>query len=779
MNREENFPREVRELLTNLRQGIRRYVVLRGLGTAIAFVSLSVWGTFFLDWGYFQLERADLPLTVRVAVLIGAIGGFFAALWNLIFSRVCREFSSQSLAAVLERSFPELDGRLLTIVELADDPGTSGGLSRSMYERTAVELRLLLTDLPWKRVFDRKPLRKSLTIGFLTTLATAGLATAAPATMKLWFERDVLLRQVSWPRVTRYQLSARVPPQERTLVFRDRTLFHPRGGDLSLMIQIVEGGVIPDRVELRTRQTVSGTGNRGFFTRQGENRFLYTLTGISQDLTFQIRAGDAEREWYRIIPVDPPRIDRMEFLPKYPTYTRLNRDGTSSTPEPVIDSTIALPLGTELMLEAICNKPMTLVTIATERFELEIGHNRSTMSIFDGASLGTRGERLTVSGGEEWLSEDGRRFRLPLALTKTGELSAGAPQAIGIAGTETLKVSLEDDRGILSGEPTRLTLQGIEDESPRIVTMLNGIGSSITRKAMIPIQGKITDDYGVEAAHFESQIDGSEAVGKVNLTRPPTGEREYPISRQPNQMWEIFDVLPLELKIGQKLGVGVVATDGDTLNGPHRTSGERYQFQIVSDEALLSLLHARELNLRQRYEQIIAELKRIRGDLHTLERKSGSEEGDRIDEKGIASRNLLGLRKNHNESMSVERGFSEILQETLNNRIETTQSLDRLENKLIHPLHRLNQTDYNETDQDLGELQVLLDNRQQTAEKLPLILGRIDRMLDKMESILKEMRRLETYGELVEMLKSIKTEQEELKRQTERERKRQAIEGLK
>ena len=54
MNREENFPREVRELLTNLRQGIRRYVVLRGLGTAIAFVSLSVWGTFFLDWGTFS-----------------------------------------------------------------------------------------------------------------------------------------------------------------------------------------------------------------------------------------------------------------------------------------------------------------------------------------------------------------------------------------------------------------------------------------------------------------------------------------------------------------------------------------------------------------------------------------------------------------------------------------------------------------------------------------------------------------------------------------------------
>ncbi|MCA9097039.1 MAG: hypothetical protein KDA36_01590 [Planctomycetaceae bacterium] len=779
MSRERNYPREVDDLLTNLRRGIRQYVLLRGLGGVLSVCCLAVWGTFLLDWGYFQLERADLPRGVRAAILVATVSGICVALFQFVLSRLWREFSPRSLAAVLERTFPELDSRLLTIVELVNDPGTSQGLSKEMYERTTLELRQTMADLPWKNVFDWRPFRKTLTRMFLLMLATAGLATVAPAEMKLWVRRDVFLQHAPWPRQTRYQLSARVPPQERPMEFHDGTLFHPRGGDLSLLIQIEEGAVVPNRIEFRSKETVSGIRNRGYFTRQGENRFLYTLTGISQDLTFQIRAGDAEREWYRVVLVDPPRIDRMEYLPKYPDYTRLNREETAREPQPVLDSTLELPLGTKLTLNAICNKPMTRVSIATERFEVEIDQKVASISYFDAETSGSRGERIPIPNGEKWLSEKGRRFQLPLVMSRPGVTKSAELNAIDIAGTEMLKISLEDDHGIQTGQPIRLTLMGIEDESPRVVTMLSGIGSSITRKAMIPIRGKITDDYGVEAAYFEYQIDGKQEEKRSDLKQPPTGEQEHLIAREPNQSWEVFDALPLDLKIGQKLGVGITALDGDTLSGPHRTTGERYQFEVVTDEALLSILHGRELNLRQRFEQIMAELKRLRGDLQTVSTKPGEDPQDEIHRKGIVSRNLLGLRKNHNESMSVEQGFEEIRRETLNNRIETTQSLERLENKLIRPLHSLNETDYNEVDQDLGELQVKLETGTAIEESLPRITGRIDQMLAKMESILKEMRRLETYGELVEMLKSIKLEQEELKRLTERERKRQAIEGLK
>lgn len=785
MSREPDYPREVSELLEKLRGGIRRYVLLRGCCVVLWEACLAAGTIFALDWGYFLLERADLPLGLRIGLLCIAAFLLIATFVDQVFLRVRKKLSPSALAAVLERTFPILDSRLLTVVELADQPATRSGLSREMYERTALELRSILTNLPWKNVFDPRPLRKSLLAALAGVLVLAGISLAAPATMKLCFQRDVLLSHVSWPRETRYLILGKVPPRERLVEFRDRILFHSRGADLSLIIEIQPGAVVPERVEIRSVEMQSGVRGRGFFTRQGTDRFLYTLAGINHDLRFQIRAGDAERVWYRVIPVDPPRVDRMEYVPKYPEYTRLNPVGGVLTAEPVLDSSIRLPVGTELTLSAVLNKPLAMVRVTTDRLEVEIDRQGAYLSVFETqGNLSGRGERVRIPGNEFLLTKDGAGFRLPFRLDSSpAENTGGAISpnsgAIPIPGSETLRISLEDEQGIQSMEPLQLTLQGAEDEPPRVTTMLSGIGSSITRKAMIPIQGKITDDYGVESVQFEYQRGSNQENRTGDLQRPPDREREFQLSRAPDQPWEIFDVLPLELKEGDKLALTMTAADGDTLHGPHRTSGERYQFQVVSDEALLSLLHARELNLRQRFEQIIGEVKRSRGDLATLESKSSGAGAERMDEKGLVSRNLLGLRKNHNETKSVEQGFVEIRRETFNNRMETTQSLDRLENKLIGPLHQLNEVDYNEADQDLGELQVRLDQAEIDPQEIAKVLARLDRMIERMESILKEMRRLESFGELVEMLKSIKSDQEELKRLTEREQKRQAIEKLK
>lgn len=783
MNAPRDYPREVSELLEKFRRGIRRYVLLRGSALVVVIVCLSVWATFTIDRGYFQVDRSDLPLWLRGVLLATSCGAVLAALLNFVVFRVWRDFSARSLATVLERQFPNLESRLLTVVELAEDSASAEGLSGEMYARTAGELRRLLEGLPWKNAFDWRPLRQASTLAVVSVMSIGILGGMFPENFRLWFERDVLLREVSWPRETRYQMWAKLPGQERLIELREGRLYHPRGGDLALLVQIEKGSRVPDRVELRFQEAQGGARNRGFFTRQGEDKFLYTLTGVSQDLLFQVRAGDAERHWSRVEVVDPPRIERMDYVPEYPAYTKLAPEGGRPEGQPVIDSTVSLPIGTVLKLSGYCNKPMVRVEIETDRFAVRLEKGKGTISVFDANSSEVRGEEVTIADAGEWLAGDGSGFQLPLQMA-AGGVSAGIAKGSGgnslipINGAEALRISLEDEQGIRTSEPMRLNLRGVEDEAPRVMTMLYGVGASITRKAMIPVQGKVTDDYGVEEGYFEYQIDGNADVKKGTLQSPPGGEREFSLSRQGDQAWEILDVRPLELKEGQKLAVGLTAADGDTLGGPHRTTGERYQFQIVSDEGLLSLLHARELNLRQRFEQIMAELGRLRADLATLQ-QGPAEGGDRTNEKGIVSRNLLGLRKNHNESMSVEQGFGEILRETLNNRIETTQSLERLELRLIRPLHALNADDYNEADQDLGELQVLMENGGSPAAPAGAIVGRLERMLAKMETILKEMRRLETYGELVEMLKSIKTEQEELRRQTERERKRQAIEGLK
>ena len=79
------------------------------------------------------------------------------------------------------------------------------------------------------------------------------------------------------------------------------------------------------------------------------------------------------------------------------------------------------------------------------------------------------------------------------------------------------------------------------------------------------------------------------------------------MQREDADKTERFQVLPLDLKVGQKLVLCVSAEDGDNINGPHHSRGEEYAFQIVSDEDLLALLYVKEVNLRERFERIIAE----------------------------------------------------------------------------------------------------------------------------------------------------------------------------
>ena len=89
-----------------------------------------------------------------------------------------------------------------------------------------------------------------------------------------------------------------------------------------------------------------------------------------------------------------------------------------------------------------------------------------------------------------------------------------------------MRIELEDVDGITSVEPIRLLVNGIPDQPPVVQTELRGIGTSITRKATIPMAGKITDDYGIAKAEFQFRIDKDKDWRISPFRRPPAGTSE-------------------------------------------------------------------------------------------------------------------------------------------------------------------------------------------------------------------------------------------------------------
>ncbi len=801
---ENQLPPELTDLLARLRSRIQRYVLLEGTASVLVVLGILFWLSLGLDWSYFALQRAELPRWIRFVIEVAGICTCLALFAGWVGLRWLRQFRQRALALVLERRFPELNDRLITAIELTGEQQVQRPvLTQAMLARTIDEVREASSHLDLGTVFDKRPLMRAGISASCLFVSVLAFAICFSDVFGLWFRRNVLLANESWKRETAIQLVVLAEPGERVIEFKDGVYKHPRGSDLTLQASVLPGMKVPEQVQLRYLMSDGSARGRAYFSRLGDRQFKHTLTGLLNSLDCNLLAGDAERTPYHIEVVEPPRIDRIVLNSLFPKYTGWNEADEKTgavirTPKPVQGTQVSLPSGTDFLLQAETNKPLVGVRIQTAGYDLEFSRDVARLTLFqqDGQ---TRGGSFTISGASQWTAKDGRSFSVPFLLASAKDQAVisddgQARMPLRLPADAQLKIFLSDTDDVLTAEPARLAINSIIDEPPTIETQLRGIGSSITRKAIIPVTGVISDDYGVATARFDYRLDSADAQPRSFPTEPK-GSKKFALEQSETQKWLRFDVLPLELKVGQKLSLSVIAEDADDLSGPHFAQGEKYNFQIVSDEELLSQLYARELNLRQRFEQILIEIQRSQTeltlarktvvDLLDLGRKPKSVDRDQqLEVAGqnaatAAERGLYGIRKNHNETQAIGQSLGDIREEMINNAVDTPQTLERMDVKLLRPLKGINDIDFPDVDQRLGLFRLALQEQTDPLNRLDESLQALDRLKRKLELVLVEMRKLETYKELLEILKGIKAQQEELKKRTETENKRSIINKLK
>ncbi len=206
------------------------------------------------------------------------------------------------------------------------------------------------------------------------------------------------------------------------------------------------------------------------------------------------------------------------------------------------------------------------------------------------------------------------------------------------------------------------------------------------------------------------------------FTHVPEGSKQFGVD-------EKFKVLPLDLGVGQRFTLKVVAADADNLTGPHVSSGTPHSFQVVSDDELLALVAVKELNIRRRFEQILDEVNNTRKDLLLYRsrldeqkrcgpmQRPGSETEIRQQLAALdmavvtlVERSINGIRKNANETQSIEQEFGDIRDELENNAVpDVKPMLERIDEGIIIPLHSINTLDYNQIDDSLMLLRKVLE----------------------------------------------------------------------
>jgi hypothetical protein len=741
-------------------------------------------GGLALDYLPVWAGASEMPVAARAVVLAIICGGLLAVLYRWVFRRAFVPLANRSMAVLLERQFGVFRDSLVTSVELTEQPDHAGAFDPSMLVHTNQEALTEVDRVRLGSVFNYRPLFGSL-LGAAILLGTILLFyTLNQQALAVWVHRIYLLRDEPWPRSALIEVVGveLLGPEDASLAagdvplipFRDGRLKAAKGSNLRLRVRAaLKAKVVPETCTLHYR---TADGERGRVTmsrlkrsQDGYRQYTFSgkpLQGILTTVQFDVVGHDYRVRDYTIEAVDSPTIVGVELDCKFPAYmvdeqlgawTPRTLDWTSST---------QLPRGTEVTIRARANKPL-------KRVDLYHADTQET-------------EQLDCTG-----AADPQQFEVP-----AGRLDANL----------TLDVTLFDADDVVTERPYRIFIAAIPDEAPRVDVRLKGIGTAVTPDVMIPAAGKILDDYGVGRSWFDAVI--THATVAENEQKDQLLERDFPLA-QGGQVDAVFDLRELrsqankvELEPKDKLSLAIRAEDKHALDaGPNVGSGDRYQLDVVTPETLLAMLEAREIGLRRRFEQIVQEMTQARDFLTRVQSpapsagaepgdadRPGAEPGDKpVDEAKAAERSqslralrvqqaLQQTRKSAQELLGVAAGFQDIREELINNRVDAGDRRERLKEKIADPMQAVGETMFPELERREEVLEkLLLDDL--AAKKYDLSSGQQEAIaavaqandiLAELDKILQQMLDLETFNELVDIVRQLIAEQERVSGETQK-----------
>ena len=208
--------------------------------------------------------------------------------------------------------------------------------------------------------------------------------------------------------------------------------------------------------------------------------FRYEFNDVTADMTLDVVGGDDRVDDLHLQIVDRPELVGMEVECVYPEYL-----GRPSRRLPITGG-MRIPEGTQ------AHAP---------RRRHQTAHRSSRPQFERAASRSHWPTRRSRSGKIRW---------------DYGTLAAD----------DVLTIHVTDSDGVACREPYRVSLSVIPDELPQVAVRLAGIGTAITPDAILPLVGKVSDDYGLDRIWCE--LPGGRRPGSRAAARSPARRAARP-----------------------------------------------------------------------------------------------------------------------------------------------------------------------------------------------------------------------------------------------------------
>jgi hypothetical protein len=484
----------------------------------------------------------------------------------------------------------------------------------------------------------------------------------------------------------------------------------PKGKDFTIVAEIDPHSIVPPRADILTRNKTGGRPNRISMTRQGGNRFRFVVQRPMEEIRFRIAAGDARSAWHRLELVDPPLITRANLTVLPPTYTGLGEQQI-----PLSGSPALLPAGSDVTISLTSSKSLK------------------------SATLSEKGTRIVMTKVSE--TEFETRFR--------------------IDEPRKFLVQVIDHDGLTLADDFPIELNTSPDKPPQISAAFHGVSSGITRQAHVPIRIKGEDDFGIAQVEVEFSTSGKSS--REMVTRIANDQKTFVEET-------LFDLNPLHLDTGMKLSLRIVGTDHMGQAG----SSERFEFDIISPEELMARMGIVEVNLRERFEQVVSELREAQRAIAEMDDSKKEDASRRL----ACDRAMAIVRKGSGETESIAQGFGNIIEELTNNQMANSDIVKRLGDGIRLPMNRLCQTAFPKALIDLEKLSSVSETNDYAVPRDASLLSLNDALF-QCEQILRGMSKLESFNEIVSNLKGIIEEEQKLRDNLEKARKEKALDLLK
>lgn len=755
-------------LLGSLRGRVRRYVIWDSLLAIAALVLGAFWIGLALDYLPVWLGGTEMPRLARGILLLVVAGAFLSIVAAMLIGRLRRPLPDDSLALLLERHHPELGGRLVTAVQL-NRPGREGDSHSSrLLEQVHAQAAAAVAHVDPGRIFRWQPiLRKSMVVAPLAIVTTL-LVIFNPHAFALALSRLTLVTDQPWPRRAQLEMVGielpRVTAAEEQseapelIEFVNRSVRLPRGSSGTLRIRaLADGAELPEVCTVHF-QTDSGTRVQANMRRIGRQHDGYQsfvvdgppLAGLSESLTLDVRGLDDRLDNYRIEAIPPPALTEVTVRVRYPDYLRSEGSGAVDA-EMDYQAGLRIREGSDVRLHATSSVPL---------------------------------------GDCDVLVKTDTEVRSPPQVVPPDDRSELAIRLDDFDRPSTISILPRDRDGISAGAPYRYFLGVIVDQPPELDVRLEGIGTAVTPIARIPVAAEVTDDYGVNAMAITVALADTEGGGEGDPP-PPTFRVSPRVGRQGAVEAEIdlreiviAGDLP-ELPTGGVVNLIAEATDHYDRDGKtHLTRSDVYRLDIVSPEDLLALLERRELGLRARLEQTIDETRSLRDALDLMRRQSFSQgESEEADPTRARQLRLLrvqqsGLQagKTAQELTGIAVSLDDILQEMVNNRVDSVDRRERIGVGVRDPLRQIVEEPLQRLIDQINELERRVDDLAAARTTAADAVDSAEDVLLRLTAVLDKMLDLESYNEILDMVRELIDDQEELLEDTKTERKKKVLE---